>query len=66
LWIATPETADPDGKVAAMEESSPRARMIVKTERFEDNREARQALALSVAGVMSIMLMWNLIMLFWY
>jgi hypothetical protein len=30
------------------------------------NREARQALALSVAGVIFAMLMWNLMMLLWY
>jgi hypothetical protein len=41
-------------------------RLAAKAERFEGNREARQALALSVAGVMAIMLMWNLIMLFLY
>ena len=41
-------------------------RLAVKAERFEGNREARQALALSIAGVMTIMLIWNLIMLFFY
>jgi hypothetical protein len=37
--------------------------MFVRAERFEGNREARQALALSIAGVMTILLIWNLIML---
>jgi hypothetical protein len=49
-----------------MKESSFRGRMVVKAQRFEGNREARQALALSVAGVMTIMLIWNLIMLYLY
>ena len=51
-----------------MKEGSPsfRGRLAVKAERFEGNREARQALALSVAGVMTVMLIWNLIMLFLY
>jgi len=35
----------------------------MKTARTEGNREARQALTLSVAGVMTIMLFWNLAML---
>jgi len=35
----------------------------MKTVGFEDNREARQALTLSVAGVTAIMLFWNLAML---
>jgi hypothetical protein len=35
----------------------------MKTVGFEVNREARQALTLSVAGVMAIMLVWNLAML---
>jgi hypothetical protein len=38
----------------------------VKTEWFEGNREARQALALSTAGVMVAMLMWILMMLLFY
>jgi hypothetical protein len=50
----------------AMKESSPRGRVVVKAERFEGNHEARQALALSIGGVMIIMLIWNLIMLFLY
>ena len=52
----------------AMKVSSPslHGRVVVKAERFEGNREARQALALSVAGVMTIMLFWNLIMLYLY
>jgi hypothetical protein len=49
-----------------MKESSPRGRVVVKADRFEGNREAGQALALSIAGVMTIMLVWNLIMLFLY
>ena len=49
-----------------MKESSPRGRMVVKAERFGGNREARQALALSIAGVMTIMLIWNLIMVYLY
>jgi hypothetical protein len=44
-----------------MKESLLRGRMFVRAERFEGNREARQALALSIAGVMTIMLIWNLI-----
>ena len=38
----------------------------MKTVGFEDNREARQALTLSVAGVTAIMLFWNLAMLLLY
>jgi len=38
----------------------------MKTMRFEGNREARQALTLSVAGVMAIMVVWNLFMLILY
>jgi hypothetical protein len=38
----------------------------MKIVRFEGNREARQALGLSVAGVIFAMLMWNLMMLLWY
>ena len=49
-----------------MEESSSRGRIIAKAERYEGNREARQALALSIAGVVTIMLIWNLIMLYLY
>jgi hypothetical protein len=41
-------------------------RLAVKAEKFEGNREARQALALSVAGVIVAMLFWNLMMLLWY
>jgi len=48
-----------------VKEISPRGRVVVKA-RFEGNCEARQALALSVAGVMTIMLTWNLIMLLFY
>jgi len=51
-----------------MKESTPsfRGRLAVKAEKFEGNREARQALALSVAGVIVAMLFWNLMMLLWY
>ena len=49
-----------------MKEKSPRGRTVVKAEKFEGNREAGQALALSVAGVMTIILIWNLIMLYLY
>jgi hypothetical protein len=49
-----------------MKESLLRGRMFVRVESFEGNREARQALALSLAGVVTIMLIWNLIMLFLY
>jgi hypothetical protein len=49
-----------------MKEGSPRGRTFVRAERFEGNREVRQALALSVAGVVTIMLVWNLIMLYLY
>ena len=38
----------------------------MKTARTEGNRDARQALTLSVAGVMAIMLFWNLAMLVLY
>jgi len=41
-------------------------KLAVTAERFDVNREARQALALSVAGVVTIMLVWNFIMLFLY
>jgi hypothetical protein len=37
----------------------------MNAERFERSREARHALALSVAGVMAVMVVWNL-MLFFY
>jgi hypothetical protein len=52
----------------AMKESSAsfHGRSAVKAEKFEGNREARQALALSAAGVMALMLIWNLIMLLSY
>ncbi len=36
----------------------------MKAERFELNREARQALALSVAGVIAVMVVWNLMLFF--
>jgi hypothetical protein len=41
-------------------------KLAARAERFDGNREARQALALSVAGVIAIMLIWNLIMLILY
>jgi hypothetical protein len=37
----------------------------MKAERFEHNREATHAFALSIAGVMVVMVVWNL-MLFFY
>ena len=40
--------------------------LAMKTERFEGHHEATKALALSVAGVMVAMLMWNLMMLLFY
>ena len=51
-----------------MKESKPflRGRLAVKAEKFQGNREARQALALSVAGVMVAMLIWTLMMLLFY
>ena len=51
-----------------MKERTPflRGRLAVTAEKFEGNREARQALALSVAGVIVAMLFWNLTMLLWY
>jgi hypothetical protein len=51
-----------------MKGSSPsfHGKSAVKAEKFEGNREARQALALSVAGVIVAMLFWNLMMLLWY
>jgi hypothetical protein len=51
-----------------MKESIPSlcGRLAVKAEKFEGNREARQALALATAGVMTIMLIWNLVMLVLY
>ena len=38
----------------------------MKIARFEGSREAREALTLSVAGVIVIMLVWNLVMLLFY
>jgi hypothetical protein len=38
----------------------------MKTVRFEGHHEATKALALSVAGVMVAMLMWNFMMLLFY
>jgi hypothetical protein len=51
-----------------VKESAPflRGRSAVKAEKFEVNREAMQALALSVAGVIFAMLIWSLMMLLWY
>jgi len=51
-----------------LKESTPflRGRLAVKAEKFQGNREARQALALSVAGVMVAMLMWTLMLLLYF
>jgi hypothetical protein len=51
-----------------MKESAPffRGRLTAKAEKFESNREAKQALVLSVAGVMFAMLTWTLMMLLFY
>jgi hypothetical protein len=38
----------------------------MNAERIERNREARRALALSVAGVMAVMVLWNLTTLLFY
>jgi hypothetical protein len=38
----------------------------MKTERSESHHEATKALVLAVAGVMAIMLIWNLVMLLLY
>jgi hypothetical protein len=38
----------------------------MNAERFERNREARHALALSMAGVLAVMVFWNLTTLFFY
>jgi hypothetical protein len=43
-----------------------RRRSAVKAEKFEGKHEARQALALSLAGVIVAMLVWSLMMLLWY
>jgi hypothetical protein len=43
-----------------------RRRSAVKAEKFEGNREAREALALSVAGVIFAMLIWSLMLLLFY
>ena len=40
--------------------------MTMNAERFERNREARQALALSVAGAIVVIIFWNLTTLFFY
>ncbi len=36
----------------------------MKYDRFELNREARRALALSVAGVIAVMVVWNVMLVF--
>jgi len=41
----------------------PFERMAMKTERLASHNEAAEALWLSVAGVMAVMLIWNVIML---
>jgi len=38
----------------------------MKIEGFESEKEARQALALAVAGVVAVMLLWNVLMLVFY
>jgi hypothetical protein len=38
----------------------------MKTARFEGNREAREALTLSVTGVILAMLIWSLMVLLFY
>jgi hypothetical protein len=51
--------------VRSPRKSSPlHRRSTMKAERFERNREARQALALSVAGVIAVMVVWNLMLFF--
>jgi hypothetical protein len=40
--------------------------ITMNAERFERNREARQALALSVAGAIAVIIFWNLTTLFFY
>jgi len=40
--------------------------MTMNAERVERNREARQALALSIAGAIVVMVLWNLTTLFIY
>jgi hypothetical protein len=64
LRIAAPEAVEPKREFAMKE--SFHGRVVAKAEKFEGNRQARQALALSVAGVIIIMLIWNLTMLFLY
>jgi hypothetical protein len=39
---------------------------FMKTDRSEDHHEATKALALALAGVIAIMLIWNLVMLVLY
>jgi hypothetical protein len=41
-------------------------KVAMKVMTFEGNREAREALTLSVAGVLTIMLVWNVMMLLFY
>jgi hypothetical protein len=43
-----------------------RGSSVVKAEKFEGNREAREALTLSVAGVILAMVIWSLMMLLFY
>jgi hypothetical protein len=42
-----------------VKETAPFLRSAVKAEKFEGNREAREALALSIAGVIFAMLIWS-------
>lgn len=44
----------------------PRVSSAVKAEKLEGNREAREALTLSIAGVVFAMLIWSLMMLLFY
>jgi adenosine/AMP kinase len=62
-WLANspiPSKAEVTAAINLCESST------MKIVRFEGNREAREALTLSVVGVMAIMLVWNLMMLLWY
>jgi len=43
-----------------------RGRSVARAETFDCNREARQELALSVAGVMVAMLIWSSMMLLFH
>ena len=45
---------------------SARRQMTMNAERFERNREARHALALSMAGAIVVIIFWNLTTLLFY